>query len=389
MTNLPVVNGARVQASQSLCAYLPEEWEALLGTWGEPRYRALQIFHWIHQRGVMDPAQMTDLSKSLRERLVEAGLRPPLEVSQVLASKDGTHKLLLKLGDDRSIESVLIPRGSPAGVGSYAAEPDSEGDSGALPAVSQCISSQVGCAMACTFCASGIAGLKRNLDAGEIIAQVLLGRTQLLGKGRLAGVVLMGMGEPLHNYDAVARALRLLSHKEGIGMSLRRVTLSTSGLVDGIDRLAKDFGGHVALAVSLHSADDTTRSQIMPINKRYPLADLLAALRRYPVPPHRCMTIEYTLMRGINDSIRDASMLARAVHGLRVKVNLIPMNPVAGTSLVAPEPSTVDAFQQALVAHGLDVFVRRQRGDDIAAACGQLALAGEARKVKNPFADVE
>jgi len=217
----------------------------------------------------------------------------------------------------------------------------------------------------------------------------LLGRTQLQGKGRLAGVVLMGMGEPLHNYDAVARALRLLSHKEGIGMSLRRVTLSTSGLVDGIDRLAKDFGGHVALAVSLHSADDTTRSQIMPINKRYPLSELMPALRRYPVPPHRSMTIEYTLMRGINDSIRDATMLARALHGLRVKVNLIPMNPVSGTSLSAPEPATVDAFQQALVAHGLDVFVRRQRGDDIAAACGQLALQGEARKVKNPFADVE
>jgi 23S rRNA (adenine2503-C2)-methyltransferase len=337
----------------------------------------------------MDAEMMSDLPRALRARLAEAGLRPPLSVSQVLASQDGTHKLLLQLHDGRSIESVLIPRGSPASEGTYAPQPDPDASPGALPEVTQCISSQVGCAMACTFCASGIAGLKRNLDAGEIIAQVLLGRTQLEGKGRLAGVVLMGMGEPLHNYEAVARVLRLLNHKEGIGMSLRRVTLSTSGLVEGIDRLGKDFGGNVALAVSLHAADDTTRTRIMPINKRYPLDELIAALHRYPVPPHRMLTIEYTLIDGINDSMRDAALVARRLRGLRVKVNLIPMNPVEGTSLRAPDPASVDAFQQALVAHGLDVFVRRRRGDDIAAACGQLALLGEARKVKNPFADAD
>ncbi len=389
MTSDPPAKLPRAPVAPALCANLPEEWTDLLASWGEPRYRALQVFRWIHKRGVMDPEQMSDLPKSLRARLAEAGLCPPLAVSQVLASQDGTHKLLLQLRDGRSIESVLIPRGSPASEGSYAAQPETGVEAGALPPVTQCISSQVGCAMACTFCASGIAGLKRNLDAGEIIAQVLLGRAQLEGQGRLAGVVLMGMGEPLHNYDAVARVLRLLSHPEGIGMSLRRVTLSTSGLVDGIDRLAKDFGGHVALAVSLHAADDATRSQIMPINKRHPLSELMAALRRYPVPPHRFLTIEYTLIRGINDSMRDAALLARTLRGLRVKVNLIPMNPVAGTALQAPDPATVDAFQEALIAHGLDVFVRRQRGDDIAAACGQLALLGEARKVKNPFAVVE
>jgi len=247
---------------------------------------------------------------------------------------------------------------------------------------SQCISSQVGCAMGCAFCASGIAGLKRNLSAAEIVAQVALGRQQLAGAGRLSGVVLMGMGEPLHNYDAVARALALLSHPEGIGMSPRRVTLSTSGLVEGIAQLGRDFGGQVGLAVSVHAADDETRSSIMPVNKRHGLDQLFAALRAYPLPPRRSITIEYTLIEGVNDAESDARALATRLRGLRAKVNLIPMNGVSGSDLHAPSVEAVDAFQRELLARGLSVFVRRRRGDDIAAACGQLALHGEPRKIR-------
>jgi 23S rRNA (adenine2503-C2)-methyltransferase len=283
---------------------------------------------------------------------------------------------------------VLIPRGAPAAEGPYASE-DAEGDASeprVLPRVSQCVSTQVGCAMGCVFCASGIAGLKRNLTASEIVGQVWLGHAQLDGKARLSGIVLMGMGEPLHNYDAVARALRLLTHREGLGLSPRRITLSTSGLVEGIDRLGRDFGGQIGLAVSMHAADDATRSAIMPVNRRHPLAELTAALRRYPLPPRRAITIEYTLLDGQNDSPAHARSLAARLRGLRAKVNLIPMNTVRGTTLHAPTSAAVDAFQQALQAHGLDVYVRRRRGDDIAAACGQLALLGEKRKVRNAFA---
>jgi 23S rRNA (adenine2503-C2)-methyltransferase len=356
------------------------EWAALLAEWGEPRYRALQVFHWIHRRGVMDPERMTDLSKALRARLIEAGLRPPLMVSKVHASQDGTHKLLLELRDQRSVESVLIPRGSAAATDIY--DPAGYEDVDATLPVTQCVSSQVGCAMGCAFCASGIAGLKRNLNAGEIVAQVLAGREQLGERGRLAGVVLMGMGEPLHNYAAVARALSLLHEPEGLNMSLRRVTLSTSGLVEGIDRLGRDFAGQVGLAVSLHAVDDDTRSRIMPVNRRHPIAELVAALRRYPLPPRRLITVEYTLIAGVNDSLSAARELVRLLRGLRVKVNLIPMNPVEGSELHAPEWSAVEAFQQVLQAQGLEVFVRKRKGDDIAAACGQLALHGELRKIR-------
>ena len=373
---------------------LPEEWAQWLAACGEPRYRALQVFRWIHQRGVLDPERMSDLPKALRARLA-AELHTPLELTEVRASVDGTHKLVLQLHDARRIESVLIPRGSVGEADVYAPPPDeaepatfAEGQ-GALAPVTQCISSQVGCAMGCAFCASGIAGLKRNLSAAEIVAQVLTGRELLAAgaqaeagaiPGRLAGIVLMGMGEPLHNYAAVARALVLLNHPDGIGLSLRRVTLSTSGLADAIDRLGRDFGGQVGLAVSVHAADDATRDRIMPVNKRHPLPELLASLRRYPLPGRRVLTVEYTLIAGVNDGVEHARALLRLLRGLRAKVNLIPMNPVGGSALRAPDAAVVDAFQRVLVSAGLPVFVRKQRGDDIAAACGQLALAGERRK---------
>jgi 23S rRNA (adenine2503-C2)-methyltransferase len=236
--------------------------------------------------------------------------------------------------------------------------------------------------MGCVFCASGVAGLKRHLGPEEIVGQVLLGKGLLRPGEQLRNVVLMGMGEPLHNYAATARALRLLTHPEGIGLSSRRVTVSTSGLVPEIARLGEDFGGQIGLAISLHATDDETRSRLMPINKKYPLAALLKALRDYPLPKRRRITIEYTLVAGRNDGPDEARRLARLLRGLRVKVNLIPMNPIEASTLGPPDWGRVLGFQRVLCDEGYSCFVRRRRGDDVAAACGQLALAGAKAKVR-------
>jgi 23S rRNA (adenine2503-C2)-methyltransferase len=371
-------------AAQHPVERTPEQWSERLAEWGQPKYRGLQIFRWIHQRGVMDPNEMSDLPKALRAKLIEDGLSSPVSIDLIRDAIDGTRKVLVALHDDRKIECVLIPRGSVAPQDIYAPEGDDDVTPGvaASSAFSQCISTQVGCAMGCGFCASGIAGLKRNLTAAEIVAQVLIGKRELPQNARLAGIVFMGMGEPLHNYGPVAHALRLISHPEGIGLSLKRVTLSTSGLVEGIEKLGRDFGGAVNLAISLHAATDETRTRIMPINKRHPLSELMPALRAYPLPPRRRITIEYTLIEGVNDSPADARALVKLVRGMRVKVNLIPMNRVPDAELSGSEPTVVDAFQSELRGAGIDAFVRKRKGDDIAAACGQLALSGEKAKVR-------
>ncbi len=362
---------------------LPEEWSAHVRAWGEPAYRGKQIFQWIHARGELDPAAMSDLPKRLRDRLTEEGLGLPLEVARLLPATDGTRKMLVRMGDGSQVETVLIPQ-------LVKADPDVDDEdrtddlaAGMRPGdvVTQCISSQVGCAMGCVFCASGIAGLKRHMSAAEIVAQVLLGRRHLHGDERVRNVVLMGMGEPLHNYENVARALVLVTHPEGIALSRRRVTLSTSGLVPAIDRLGRDFGGQIALAVSLHAVTDAKRSSIMPVNRKHGLAELVACLRRYPMPKRRRITIEYTLIRGVNDGVDDADRMVSLLGNVPVKVNLIPMNPVPETPLEAPDFEAVRAFQQRLFARGLSAFIRKQRGEDIDAACGQLALHGaEARR---------
>jgi len=361
---------------------LPEEWEAILAEWGEPRYRALQVFKWIHQRGVTDPAEMTDVPKRLRARLVEEGLSLPLTIAHVHESQDRTRKMLVRLPDDRDVETVLIPQ-----LRNVDPDRDDEEDEvtpGRVPGhrITQCISSQVGCAMGCVFCASGIAGLERHLSAAEIVSQVLAGRARLTEGEALRNVVFMGMGEPLHNYGAVARSLALLCHQDGLNLSTRRVTVSTSGLVPEIDRLATDFGGQVQLAISLHAVDDARRSELMPINRKHPLRDLVAALKRYPLPKRRRITIEYTLIRGVNDSDAEAKELTRLLRGVPIKVNLIPMNPVPGSPLGAPDLSAIERFQSQLRDQGTACYVRAQRGDAIAAACGQLALHGKPRKVK-------
>jgi len=364
---------------------LPEEWAEAMLKMGEPRYRGLAVFRWIHARGVLDPEQMSDLPKALREKLRDEGLCDPLSIVHEHLSDDTTRKLLLRLADDKEVEAVLIPQRvqTPADVGA----PDDEDAEDAEPDATtslftQCISTQVGCAQGCVFCASGQAGLKRNLTAGEIVAQVLIGRRRLADNERLRNIVLMGMGEPLANYDAVARALVLITHPDGLNLSRRRVTLSTSGLVPQIDRLGEEFAGQVQLAVSLHQVDDERRSALMPINRKYPIAELLAALRRYPLPKRRRITIEYTLVSGQNDSLDDARKLAKLMKGLRVKVNLIPMNPIEASTLGPSTWATVDAFQELLISQGIGTFVRRRKGADIAAACGQLALKGaKLRKV--------
>jgi 23S rRNA (adenine2503-C2)-methyltransferase len=363
--------------------WLPADWERFIASRGERPYRAMQVFRWIHKRGVADAAKMTDLGKSLRDVIATAGLRMPSEVAHVHRDPDGTQKALVRFPDGGQVETVLIPplARDDAERDDDDADTDESADANSgmtapLKRVTQCISSQVGCAMGCVFCASGVAGLKRNMTAGEIVSQVLLGRALLPTDEALRNVVLMGMGEPLHNYGNVQRTLQLLTHREGIGLSTRRVTVSTSGLVPEIDRLGTEFRGQVALAVSLHAPSDALRSELMPINRRYPLAELMAALKRYPLPPRRRITIEYTLIQGINDGPDEARALARLLRGIPVKINLIPMNPIPSTPFQMPAPERIEAFQSALRHAGFSVFVRKQRGDEVNAACGQLALHG-------------
>jgi 23S rRNA (adenine2503-C2)-methyltransferase len=359
----------------------PEEWITAFDELQERPFRARQVFRWIHTRSVADPAHMTDLARTLRDKLASWNLSMPAEVAEVRRALDDTRKMLVRFPAGGTVESVLIPP-----------MPDDDDDAtddevDVAPArhplrapprrVTQCISTQVGCAMGCVFCASGVAGLKRHLSAGEIVAQVLLGRTLLDEGEAIRNVVLMGMGEPLHNYDAVARALRLLTHHEGLDLSTRRVTVSTSGLVPEIERLGRDFHGEVSLAVSLHATDDALRSRLMPINKRYPLAELIAALQRYPLARRRRITIEYTLLRDVNDTPAHARALVRLLRALPVKVNLIPMNPIEAAPWQAPTTEAVLAFQSIVRAEaGWAVFIRKTRGDEIDAACGQLALHG-------------
>jgi len=404
-------------------ARFPEEWAVEVVRLGGRTFHGKSVFKWIHQRGVTDASQMTDLPVSLRERLAAEGLTGVLSIVTERRATDDTRKLLVGMHDGANVETVLIPRvtagrsdlPSPltggtsddggGGAGDFedadaAAAVDDEdedersgtgtgtgtrtGTGGKEPfiPVTQCISTQVGCAMGCVFCASGVAGLKRHMRPDEIIAQVLVGRSRLDANERIRNVVLMGMGEPLHNYDSTVRALELLTHPDGIALSTRKVTVSTSGLVPEIARLGQDFGGQIGLAISLHAADDETRSRLMPINKKYPLPVLMQALRDYPLPRRRRITIEYTLVAGKNDTVEEARKLTRLLRGLPVKVNLIPMNPIEASTLGPPNLAGVLAFQRILVDAGYSCFIRRRRGDDVSAACGQLALLGAKPKVR-------
>ena len=352
------------------------EWSELFAEWGERPFRAKQLFRWIHHNGVLDPREMSNLSKSLRERLEQAGLQSPFTVDEVHRSADGTRKLLLALDDGQRIECVLIPMKR----GTLDSDQDEEGSAetareGDTPGrVTLCVSTQVGCAMGCGFCASGQEGLRRGLKAGEVLAQVLIAKRYLEGDEILRNVVFMGMGEPLHHYPETRRALELLTDVEGMNMSPRKITVSTVGLVPGIRKLGRDFGGKIGLAVSLHAPDNATRDKIMPMNRSYNVEELLKALHEYPLPNRRRITIEYTLIDGVNASLEHARGLVAQLRGLRVKVNLIPMNPIAGSPFKAPSDATVDAFSDELTRCRVSCTVRGRKGDDVDAACGQLAL---------------
>jgi 23S rRNA (adenine2503-C2)-methyltransferase len=333
-----------------LLSMLPGKLEDMAIAMGLKGYRGSQLFSWIHKRGVMDPEEMTNLPRSLRDHLSTLGPILPMKKGRVLLSSDGTRKIEVILMDGSRVETVLIPESNK---------------------LTQCISTQVGCAVGCVFCRSGKDGLKRNLTAAEIVGQIFLGKGEHIPNERLRNVVLMGVGEPLHNLDRVLRAIELMGHPDGLGLSSRRVTLSTVGIPLGIDRLAKATSGMTALAISLHAADEETRKRLVP-GVSAGLADIVKALKRYPLPKRRRFTIEYVLVKGINDSDVDARNLVRLVSSLKVKVNLIPLNPHDRTDLTPPDEERVAAFQNILTSKGVSAFLRRRRGADINAACGQL-----------------
>lgn len=329
--------------------------EAFFVELDEKPFRARQLLQWIHKYRITDFAEMSNLSKVLREKLqTVAEIKLP-EVMHEHISQDGTRKWIIKLSCGNAIETVFIP----------------EGGRGTL-----CVSSQVGCALTCTFCSTAQQGFNRNLDAAEIIAQLWIANEALgkdpKGNRVVTNVVMMGMGEPLANYNNVVTAMKLMRDDFGYGISWRRLTLSTSGIVPMIDKLREDC--HVSLAISLHAANDELRSQIVPINQKYPIAELLAACKRYVVgQQRRHITVEYVMLDGINDSIQDAKDLVRILKGLPNKINLIPFNPFPGTHYKCSSRNQIVRFQQYLIDQGLVATVRKTRGDDIVAACGQLA----------------
>jgi 23S rRNA (adenine2503-C2)-methyltransferase len=322
---------------------------------GEKPFRAEQVLKWIYHQGVTNFDQMTNLSKDLRQNLERVAVVDPPKVLSEQVSLDGTTKWLIGFGGGNAVETVYIP----------------EPSRGTL-----CISSQVGCALNCTFCATGAQGFNRNLSTGEIIGQVWLAARALgherNGRRRITNVVLMGMGEPLLNFDAVTAALSLLRHDLGFGFAAKRVTLSTAGLVPGIDRLRETID--VALAVSLHAPEDTLRETLVPLNKKYPIKELMRSCADYVSDKHkRTVTFEYTLIDGVNDQPEHARKLVKLLRRLPSKLNLIPFNPFPGTRYRCSPDERIREFQDIVMAGGLIATVRKTRGDDIDAACGQLA----------------
>lgn len=325
---------------------------AWLNDHGQRSFRTDQILRWIHLRQTDRFDAMTNLGKSLRMALEETFINPRLQVVEEARSQDGSVKLLFRLTDGLHIETVIIP----------------EKDHFTL-----CISSQVGCAQGCRFCMTAQGGLARNLSPGEIISQVrdVQQRVQAEGGLPLTNIVFMGMGEPLANYRNVIHALDVIANGDwGLKFSTRRVTVSTAGLVPKMADLGHDT--QVNLAVSLNAADDETRNRLMPINRKYPLADLLAACQAFPLPPRRKITFEYILIKGVNDGLDDARRLVKLLRPIRAKINLIPFNAHPGSAFGRPDPSRVIQFQEFLADHNYTVIVRHSKGQDIGAACGQL-----------------
>ncbi|HWP96215.1 MAG TPA: 23S rRNA (adenine(2503)-C(2))-methyltransferase RlmN [Syntrophomonadaceae bacterium] len=341
------------------------EIEEFMSEMGEPRYRGRQVHKWINQKTASSFAEMTDLSQTLRKRLEEvASLSLPVILKQ-RTSLDGTRKYLLQLFDGQEIECVAIPQG-----GHHSSRH------------TLCISTQVGCPLGCRFCATGKLGFRRNLKAYEIAGQVLAVRRELereageTGQDRIGNVVYMGMGEPLLNYNEVIKSVYILNDPQGLNIGQRHITLSTAGDVTGIERLAREMM-QVTLAVSLHACDDELRSRLMPINRKYPLAMLMGAVKGYVARTGRRVTFEYILLAGINDRRQDAENMAGLIGSLLANINLIPYNGVEDLPYCQPEAARVELFCRWLQKNGLNATVRQERGADIEAACGQLRAARE------------
>ncbi|MBY0469547.1 23S rRNA (adenine(2503)-C(2))-methyltransferase RlmN [bacterium] len=345
------------------------------------RMRAKQIYHWVYQRFVTDWDQMTDLNKEVRGWLKENVEIFRLSERHAQQATDGTHKFLWNLPDHKTIESVIIPaalqekdkmendgkvfRGRPS---------EEELDSQHWSRLTACISSQVGCAMACKFCLTGIQGLDRSLAVHEIVTQVF----ELRKQAPITNIVFMGMGEPLHNVDNVIKACKILLDEDGMNFSKRKVTVSTSGLVPAIEQLGQSVD--VSLAISLNATTDEVRSKIMPVNKKWNIEKLMETCRNYPLGSHRRITFEYVLLKDVNDTMEDAARLLKLVRGIPNKINLIPFNEHSGSEFLRPSDETVRKFQRYLVDRGLTATVRISRGQDILAACGQLrSIFGTAR----------
>ena len=324
----------------------PDELVTFLAGLGKEKFRAGQLLRWIYQRGVTDFAEMTDLAKAFREELASRATISTFVTEAQETSVDGTRKFLFRLGDGQTVESVLIPM---------------EGGRCTL-----CISTQVGCAMQCAFCLTGTFGLQRNLEAGEIVNQVCA----VSREHTIDNIVMMGMGEPLHNLDNVVRALEILYAREGFDYSPRKVTLSTSGLVPEMAELGRR--ARVNLAVSLNATTDEVRDRLMPVNRRYPLPVLMDACRRFPLAPRQRITFEYILIRGVNDSLADAKRLVKLLHGIQAKVNLIAFNEHPGSDFHPPDQAVSRAFQTYLLDRNIVAVRRASKGQDISAACGQL-----------------
>jgi 23S rRNA (adenine2503-C2)-methyltransferase len=327
--------------------------EELAQTLGAPRYRGRQLAQWIFAKGVSDLDAMTDLPRDFRAAL---GARASVDVPEVerrTPSQDGSQKLVLRYGDGARVQAVLMP------------------DADRL---TLCVSTQVGCGFGCAFCYTGTMGLERNLSAGEIVGQVMAAREGLAAGLRITHIVYMGMGEPLANYTATVKSLRLLTDPQAFAFSPRRITVSTVGLVTGIERLAKE-NLRVNLAVSLHATSNEIRDRIMPVNRGFAIEELLAACRRFPLPFRQRMTFEYVLLEDVNDSVEDARRLVKLLKGIRGKINLIPFNDWEGSSFARPPLARILDFQTVLLEHGIRATVRWSKGEDIGAACGQLREA--------------
>lgn len=342
------------ESKRNLLGLSRAQLEAFFAELGEPAFRASQVLKWIHQFGVTDFQSMTNLGKALRAKLGEAAevVAPEIEVEQ--KSADGTRKWLLRLADGNAIEAVFIP----------------EAERGTL-----CVSSQVGCALDCTFCSTARQGFNRNLTAAEVIGQLWVARQKLQPEAGhsdvISNIVMMGMGEPLLNFRNVVPAMELMMDDFAYGLARRRVTLSTSGVVPAMDRLKDAID--VSLAVSLHAPDDELRNRLVPLNRKYPIRELMAACRRFAAGKHKFkVTFEYVMLRDVNDSVAQAHALVKVLKDIPCKVNLIPFNPFPKAGYERSAAHVVDKFRDVLMAAGIVTITRKTRGDDIDAACGQL-----------------